>query len=82
MEGSHPARGAAFSICAREIDMRRILTLVLPLMLAAGCGGSPNDPGEGGVTKAEADALDRAAEQLDQPEPPPSVSQPAPPAAK
>lgn len=46
--------------------MRRFVLTVLPLSILAGCGGSPNDPGEGGVTKAEAEALDQAAEQLDQ----------------
>ena len=46
--------------------MRRIALMALPVLLLAGCGGSPNDPGEGGVTKAEADELDRAADQLDQ----------------
>ncbi len=45
--------------------MRRFALMALPLLLLAGCGGSPNDPGEGGVTRAEADALDQAAEQLD-----------------
>ncbi len=45
--------------------MRRFALLLLPLVFMAGCGGSPNDPGEGGVTKAEADALDRAAETVD-----------------
>ena len=82
MEGPYSERGAALSICAREINMHRIVLLALPLMLVAGCGGSPNDPGVGGVTKTEADALDRAAEQLDESDPPPSVSQPAPAAAK
>lgn len=46
--------------------MRRNVLMALPLLLLTACGGSPNDPGEGGVTKAEADALDRAADQLDQ----------------
>ena len=42
------------------------------LMLAA-CGGGPNDPGVGGVTQGEADALNDAAAMLDQSAPPPSV---------
>ena len=45
--------------------MRRFALLGLALVFMAGCGGSPNDPGQGGVTKAEADALDRAAETVD-----------------
>ena len=45
--------------------MRRIALLALPLVFLGGCGGSPNDPDEGGVTKAEADALDEAAKQID-----------------
>jgi hypothetical protein len=47
----------------------------LPLSILAGCGGSPNDPGEGGVTKAEAEALDQAAEQLDQQSTPQNIGQ-------
>ena len=31
----------------------------------AGCGPAPNDPGPGGVTVGEAEALDEAAEMLD-----------------
>ena len=45
--------------------MRRSVLMILPLFFLVGCGGSPNDPGEGGVTRAEADALDHAAEKLD-----------------
>ncbi len=44
----------------------------------AGCG-SPNDPGVGGVTKAEAEQLNEAAEELNQDTPPPSVVQAAKP---
>jgi hypothetical protein len=54
-----------------EIDMR--ITIVAALLLLAGCGGSPNDPGVGGVTRGEAEALNDAAAMLDQTEPPPSV---------
>jgi hypothetical protein len=50
----------------------RIVSVVMFLALA-GCGGSPNDPGVGGVTRSEAQALNDAAEMLDQTEPPPSV---------
>lgn len=44
----------------------RLVRMLLPALLLGGCSGSPNDPGEGGVTRAEADALDQAAKQLDQ----------------
>ncbi len=49
---------------------------LLPLsgmLLLASCGGGPNDPGVGGVTQGEADALNDAASMLDQSAPPPSV---------
>jgi hypothetical protein len=39
--------------------------LIVPLLLAlAGCN-SPNDPGVGGVTRSEAEALNDAAAMLD-----------------
>jgi hypothetical protein len=47
---------------------------VLTLAALASCG-SPNDPGVGGVTKAEAEQLNEAAEELNQDKPPPSVTQ-------
>ncbi len=50
----------------------RYPVLILAALLS-GCGGSPNDPGVGGVTRSEAQALNDAAEMLDQTEPPPSV---------
>ena len=50
--------------------MRMIATLMA--LALAGCG-SPNDPGVGGVTKAEAEQLNEAAEILNQDKPPPSV---------
>lgn len=60
--------------------------LILPaLALLSGCG-SPNDPGEGGVTKREAQELNAVAERLDSQEPAPSLANtqipavPAPPA--
>jgi len=37
---------------------------ILTLMLAA-CGGAPDDPGPGGVSNSDADALDEAAAKLD-----------------
>ncbi|MEH6757896.1 MAG: hypothetical protein V7676_10305 [Parasphingorhabdus sp.] len=39
--------------------------LAMPLLLVA-CGPSQNDPGPGGVTVGEAQALDDAAEMLDE----------------
>ena len=56
--------------------MLRCFLMVLPLAILAGCGGSPNDPGEGGVTRAEADALDQAAEKLDEQSTQQNISQP------
>lgn len=53
----------------------RLVRMLLPALLLGGCGGSPNDPGEGGATKAEADALDQAAKQLDQQQASTNVSQ-------
>ncbi len=50
----------------------RLLLLFAPLLMA-GCG-SPNDPGVGGVTKAEAEQLNEAAEALNQDQPPPRVA--------
>ena len=40
--------------------------LVAACLLLAGCGEADNDPGPGGVTVGEAQALDEAAEMLDQ----------------
>jgi hypothetical protein len=65
----------------------RPFALVFAAALSLSACGSPNDPDVGGVTKAEAEQLNEAAEALNQNSPPPSVSdnngQPAPkPAAK
>jgi hypothetical protein len=54
--------------------VRRLI--VFACLLLAACGGSPNDPGVGGVTRSEADALNDAAEMLDEDGPPPSVVPP------
>jgi hypothetical protein len=59
----------------------RIVMRFLPLALLLAACSSPNDPGEGGVTRAEADALNKAAEQLEQSAPPPSITNMAAPAA-
>ena len=57
--------------------MRMKLLMVALAIALTGCG-SPNDPGVGGVTKAEAEQLNEAAEMLNQDKPPPSVVGPAP----
>lgn len=66
MEGPHSVGGAALSIVLGSEMMRHIGVMALLLFPLAACGGSTNDRGEGGVTRTEADALDQAAEQLDQ----------------
>jgi len=49
--------------------MRKIAPLAALLALA-GCGSNDTDPGPGGVTVAEAKALDEAAEMIDSRKPP------------
>jgi len=39
--------------------------LMIAGSLLAGCGDAPDDPGPGGVTNADAEALDEAAAKLD-----------------
>lgn len=53
---------------ARMIRLARTLSLTLPAAALAlsGCGPSGNDPGPGGVTVSEAQALDEAAEMIEQ----------------
>jgi hypothetical protein len=53
--------------------MRRVL-LLSPLLLLMACGTASNDPAVGGVTRGEAEALNDAAEMLDQIEPPPRLT--------
>jgi hypothetical protein len=36
------------------------------LLMLAGCGPADNDPGPGGVTAGDAEALDAAAQKLDE----------------
>lgn len=55
--------------------------IIAAALTLAGCG-SPNDPGVGGVTKAEAEQLNEAAEALNQDKPPPSLAQQGEPAEK
>ncbi|MEO9601519.1 hypothetical protein [Parasphingorhabdus sp.] len=45
--------------------MRNIFLFMMLSGLAA-CGSAPNDPGPGGVTVGEAQALDEAAKMLDE----------------
>lgn len=52
--------------------MRLILGLA-PLMLLVGCAGDPTSNSVDTVTPAEAEALNDAAEMLDQTEPPPRL---------
>jgi hypothetical protein len=47
---------------------------LVPLILVTACGSAPNDPAIGGVTRGEAEALNDAAEMLDQTEPPPRLT--------
>lgn len=60
--------------------MHKAACLALAL-LAAACGPKDTDPGPGGVTVAEAKALDQAAAMLDQQRLPPAATQDAAPAA-
>ena len=51
--------------------MTRAALLALPLVLAlAACAKKDTDPGPGGVTVAEAKALDEAAQMIDSRKPP------------
>lgn len=73
--GGCTGNGAApFLLSERFMRCFAILASALALALS-GCG-SPNDPGVGGVTKAEAEQLNEAAEELNQDAPPPSLAQP------
>jgi hypothetical protein len=56
-----------------DIAMRLIITLA-PLMLLAGCGAEPTTNSVDTVSPAEAEALNDAAEMLDQTEPPPRLT--------
>lgn len=54
--------------------MRSVLLLsIAPALLLAGCGPNDTDPGPGGVTVAEARALDEAAEMIEQRRLPPEA---------
>lgn len=43
----------------------RIFACLIAAILLAGCNSTGNDPGPGGVTQREAEALDAAAQKLD-----------------
>ncbi len=43
----------------------RLLCIFIASACLAGCGSSPNAPGVGGVTKAQAEELNQAAADLD-----------------
>lgn len=51
--------------------MKNQYVLYLGLVCIAACGPAQNDPGPGGVTVGEAQALDDAAEMLDERNAPP-----------
>jgi hypothetical protein len=72
--GAAPATVWPFFFLGFEM-MRKVMIIIAVSLLTA-CG-SPNDPGVGGVTKAEAEQLNEAAEMLNQDKPPPSVVKPA-----
>jgi uncharacterized lipoprotein YajG len=57
-----------------DIAMRLILRLA-PLILLAGCAEEPASNSVDAATPAEAEALNDAAEMLDQTEPPPRLTQ-------
>jgi hypothetical protein len=61
--------------------MRNTACLALAV-LAAACGPKDTDPGPGGVTVAEAKALDQAAEMLEQQRLPAAATQDGKPAAQ
>ena len=45
--------------------MKHTLVIAACVLVSSGCNSTGNDPGPGGVTKAEAEALDAAAEKLE-----------------
>jgi hypothetical protein len=52
----------------------RLIVGLAPLVLLAGCGAEPTTNSVDTVTPAEAEALNDAAEMLDQTEPPPRLT--------
>lgn len=60
-------------VCVKRIMVRPMMTLRAPalallpaFMLLAACGSGSGDAGPGGVTENEAEALDEAAEMIEQ----------------
>lgn len=45
---------------------KQTMVALAAALCLAGCGAGPNDPAVGGVTQGEADALNRAADMLDE----------------
>lgn len=48
-----------------QMNILRYITAIMLAAALGACGGGPNDPGVGGVTRGEADALNDAAAMLD-----------------
>ena len=69
-----PLKGRGPFYLSGTMMLVRALAIVMLAMLAA-CGNANSEAG--GVTPAEAEALNKAAEQLDRQAPPPRVGQPA-----
>src|SRR3546814_1227617 len=53
-------------VCSSDLHTHRSIILACLLALPS-CGSNDNDPGPGGVTVGEAEALNQAAEMLDTP---------------
>lgn len=68
-----------FAEIGYDLDMKKI-AFIVGLSALSACGPAPNDPGPGGVTVGEAQALDEAAEMLDERNAPPEpITQSEPP---
>jgi hypothetical protein len=64
-----------FYVVQNEDVAMRLIVAFAPLVLLAGCGAEPTTNSVDTVTPAEAEALNDAAEMLDQTEPPPRLTQ-------
>jgi hypothetical protein len=53
-------------LCKQMTALRTKGLLVATSLLLASCGPADTDPGPGGVTSADAEALDKAAQKLDE----------------
>jgi hypothetical protein len=47
------------------VHLRPTLIFMVSMLALASCGGSPNAPGTGGVTRSQAEDLNQAAAELD-----------------